>query len=85
MQRDKICRATHFAAQSINLVNKVTLGGSADRGVAGHVGDRLQGHCKENGVHTEPSRRQSRLNSCMSRTNNSDAARKRIFTFLWLI
>ena len=72
LQSGKIGTAPHLATQRVDLVDKMPLGSSADRRVAGQIGDRFQRKRKKNGIHAHTRRRQRRLDPRVARTDHSD-------------
>ena len=72
LQGHQIGRAAHFAAQGVDLVDEMAFGRSADRGIAGQVGDGLEGHGKEDGVHAQSCRSERGLNACVSCADHGD-------------
>jgi hypothetical protein len=63
----------------------VSLGSSANGGVAGHICNRLKRHGKQNGIYTKSRRGKRCLNACMSCTDDGNAASERILVILGLI
>ena len=72
LESDVVRRSAHFAAQCVDFKHQVPLCRAADGGVAGHVGDRLQGHGKKNGVHAETCGGKRRLNAGVTRADDND-------------
>ena len=67
-----VCRQTHFAAQHIQLPDKVTLAGAADGGIAGHIAHGIEVDGKQNGFQTQTGGSQCRLDSCVSGTDDGN-------------
>ena len=65
LQRHLVRRPSHLSAESIYFIDQMPLSRTSDGGVAGHIGNRLEGHSEEHGVHSRPCRRKSRLNACV--------------------
>ena len=66
MEGDKVSRPAHFAAERVDLEDEVSLGGSADRGIAGHIGDCVKRHSEKHGIDTHSCRRKRCLDACMT-------------------
>ena len=65
-------RTGHLAAQSVQLPHQMTLAGTADGGVAGHVAYRVQIDGEADGAHAQTRRRQRRLDAGMSGADDGD-------------
>jgi hypothetical protein len=66
LQKGCICRFAHFTAERVNLADKVTLCGAADRGVAGHIAHRVEIDGENTDRKAESCRRKSRFNACVA-------------------
>ncbi len=62
----------HFAAQGIDLPHQMSLGGSADMGIAGHHGDTVRIHGKDHRFKSQSGTGQCRLASRMSCSDYTD-------------
>ena len=67
-----VCRQTHFAAQCIQLPDKVTLAGAANGGVAGHIAHGIEVDGKQNGLQSQTGGSQCRLDSRVSGTDDGN-------------
>ena len=76
LQRYLVGSAPHFAAQGVNFVDQMPLGSTADRGVAGHIGNGIEREGKEDGVHTHARRGKGGFHTGMSRTDDNGLRRK---------
>ena len=54
LQHGGVGRLGHLTAEGIQLPDKVTLGGAADAGVAGHIADGIQRDGKDDGTAAQP-------------------------------
>ena len=43
LESHRVGAFSHFTAQRVDLVDQMPLGGTADGGIAGHIGDLIQG------------------------------------------
>jgi hypothetical protein len=62
----------HFAAKGIDFINKVPLGRTANRGVAGHIGNRFKGHGKQYRVHAHAGGGKGCLNTGVAGANDGN-------------
>ena len=72
LQSDAIGGKTHLAAQSVNFIHQVPLCGSANGGVAGHIGNAIQREGEQNGVNAHARACQRRFNAGVPRANDGN-------------
>ena len=70
LQGTGVRRATHLAAEGVDLTHQMTLRRAADRRIARAVADRVHIYRKDGGFASEPCRRQSRLDTGMTGADN---------------
>ena len=68
LQCHEVSRPSHLAAESIYLIYEVSLRSSSDRGVAGHICDRIEAHGKQHRADPHSRRGKCRLDSGMPRS-----------------
>ena len=66
LQRNAVCRASHFAAQGVDFKDKVTLARAANGRIARKVGNGIKVDGEENGIHSHTRRRERGFNACVS-------------------
>ena len=64
--------AGHLAAQRVDLAHQMALGRAADRGVAGHVADRIQIDGKAGRMHTQPGGGKRGLDARVARADHDN-------------
>ena len=70
LQEGGVRRQPHFAAQRVDFPHQMPLGGAADGGVTGHIADPVQIDGENRRGAAQPRRRQTRLNTRVSRADN---------------
>ena len=73
LQGHLVGRTAHLAAQRVDLVDEMSLGGTADGGIAGHIGDGVEGHGEKHGIHAEPGRGEGGLHTGVTGTDDRHA------------
>jgi hypothetical protein len=72
LERYKVRRMTHFAAQGVDLKNQMPLAASADGRVARKIGKRIEVKGEKNGVKSHSCRGERRLDTRVSRAYDRD-------------
>ena len=76
-----VCRLAHFAAEGIDLINKMPLARSSDGGIAGEIGEGVQIQGEEHGIHTEARGCQRGFDARMPRTDHGHGGLQDVFAF----
>ena len=72
LERDKIGCSPHFPAERVNFVHEMPFCRASDGGIAGHIGDRIQGEREKDGIDAHSCRRQCRFDSGVSGTDDGE-------------
>ena len=68
----RISRKAHLAAQSVDLIDQMSLGGAAHGGIAGQIGHCVQGEGKQGGFASHTGGGQGGFASCVPRTDDNN-------------
>ena len=71
-------RNAHFSAKRVQLAHKVSLSRAADSRVAGHIAASVKIYCKNHRVKSHSGTGESRLNPCVTRSDNRNVAFSRV-------
>jgi len=72
MGRRFIGYSPHFSSQGIDLLYELAFGNPSNRGIARHVGDRIEINGKEEYITPHSGCRQRRFAPCMTTTHDDD-------------
>ena len=71
-----ISREAHLAAQGVDLIDQMSLGGAAHGGIAGQIGHRIQGKGKQGGFASHTGGGESGFASRVPRTDDNNIVHK---------